>query len=236
MVHLHRIYWARTFLANDKGSTGQSVHAPRTTVRIHWYTMSRRATINLTIRSLALLLLLLLLVACASSPKESETTSQSVSSSVTAAPDGAASSAEDGVGGSCSLDVPVDMAEEERIQAVLHAEGQFIVAQDIDNLMRLWDDDSQIADAKNTPDSSDDDQVWNGKDAIRHRYVRIVFPGAPATIQPTDLQININGRAATISATTQIDSEVSPAGDRWQLINRDDCWTIQRLTYNLEPK
>ena len=126
------------------------------------------------------------------------------------------------------------MAEEELIQAVLNAESQFVVAQDIDGLMALWGTESQIIDAKNTPDAPDDDQVWNGKDAIRHRYVRIVFPGAPAASQPSDIQISITDREATVSATTQIGDEVSPAGDRWQLFNDAGCWVIQRLTYNLE--
>ena len=109
-----------------------------------------------------------------------------------------------------------------------------IVIQDIDRLMRLWSTGSQIADAKNTPDNAEDDQLWIDRDAIRHRYVRVVFPGAPAAVQPADLDIEINDDQATVLSTTQIDSEVSPAGDRWDLVKVDGCWLIKGLTYNLE--
>lgn len=135
--------------------------------------------------------------------------------------------------GSCALEVGDDAAES-AISAVLAAEGQFVVQQNIDALMALWDADGQIIDAKNTPDDSGDDQVWNGRDAIRNRYVRVVFPGAPSAVQPADLTVNISGNAAVVTATTQIGSEISPAGDRWQLRQDANCWLISSLTYNLE--
>jgi hypothetical protein len=117
---------------------------------------------------------------------------------------------------------------------VLAAEGELVVRQEIGALMALWAEESQIADAKYTADDTGDDQSWNGKDAIRNRYVRIVFPGAPASAQPADLEIALDGDQATVRATTQIGAEVSPAGDRWVLVKEDGCWTIQSLTYNLE--
>jgi hypothetical protein len=118
---------------------------------------------------------------------------------------------------------------------VLTAEGESVVSQDIDTLMRLWATDGQVSDAKNTPDNDADNQNWGGKDAIRHRYVRTVFPGAPASVRPSDLKIVIDNDQATVTATTHIGEEVSPAGDRWQLVRVDGCWLIQSLTYNLEP-
>lgn len=139
--------------------------------------------------------------------------------------------------GSCGLgDVEPSMSDEEVIRQVLHAEGELVVAQDIDGLMALWDADGTIADAKNTPDDQSDDQVWTGRDAIRHRYVRIVFPGAPAEAQPADLQTVLIEGGAVVTATTQIGNEVSPLGDRWELIQRDGCWLLRTLTYNLEAE
>ena len=138
--------------------------------------------------------------------------------------------------GSCALDLAADASPEEAIRAVLLAEGELVVKQDIDALMRLWVEDGRVADAKNTPDTDDDDQNWEGKDAIRHRYVRTVFPGAPDQAQPSDLDIALNGDQATVVATTHIGSEISPAGDRWELARVDGCWMIRSLTYNLEAK
>jgi hypothetical protein len=127
-------------------------------------------------------------------------------------------------------------SDEEAIRSVLMAEGEFVVAQKIDALMKLWSEGAKVIDAKNTPDIPDDDQAWLNKDAIRHRYVRIVFPGAPAQADPKDLQIQLMENNAIITATTQIGAEVSPGGDRWVLIKQGNCWGIQSLTYNLEPK
>jgi len=72
-------------------------------------------------------------------------------------------------------------------------------------------------------------------DAIRHRYVRTVFPGAPTEIQPANLQIELDGDNAVVIATTRIGDEISPSGDRWELTRQNDCWLIQSLAYNLEP-
>ncbi len=109
------------------------------------------------------------------------------------------------------------------------------MSQEIDALMALWADGSYVANAKHTPDDPEDDQFWRDKDAIRHRYVRTVFPGAPAAAVPADLTIAITGDQADVRSTTQIGGEISPAGDRWTLVKRGDCWLIESLTYNLEP-
>jgi hypothetical protein len=138
--------------------------------------------------------------------------------------------------GSCTLDLPAGAGDEEAIAAVIHAEGQLVVDQQIDALMALWTDGSSITNAKNTPDAAQDDQFWRDKDAIRHRYVRTVFPGAAQQATPADLKITLEGNRATVSATTHIGDEISPAGDRWTLVKRGNCWLLENLTYNLEPQ
>jgi hypothetical protein len=136
--------------------------------------------------------------------------------------------------GSCILQLAEDASDEASISAVLAAEGQLVVKQDIDQLMKLWAEGGQVTNAKNTPGQTEDDQHWLDKDAIRHRYVRTVFPGAPQQAAPADLVITIQGDQAVVTATTQIGNEVSPAGDRWILVKQDGCWLIESLTYNLE--
>ena len=54
-----------------------------------------------------------------------------------------------------------------------------MVSQDIGGLMNLWAPEAVIADAKHTPDNPNDDARWRGRDAIRERYVVLVFPGNP---------------------------------------------------------
>jgi hypothetical protein len=137
------------------------------------------------------------------------------------------------LGGSCTLENVTD--DESAIRALLVAEGQLVVSQDIDTLMRLWVESGRVVDAKNTPDAMDDDQVWDGRDAIRHRYVRTVFPGAPALVDHGDENITIDGDQAHVESTTTIGNEVAPAGDRWEMVRQDNCWYLASLTYNLEP-
>lgn len=139
--------------------------------------------------------------------------------------------------GSCTLLLSTageTVTDETAIAAVLNAESDFVVRQEIEALMQLWASGAYIADAKNTPDDPADDQRWLDRDAIQHRYVRTVFPGAPASASPKDLVYDISGDEATITATTQIGEEVSPAGDRWTLARENGCWVITSLTYNLE--
>ena len=107
--------------------------------------------------------------------------------------------------GSCSLGLAAGGSDEDAIRAVLAAEGELVVAQDIEPLMQLWAEEGVVADAGNTPERTDDDQRWIAKDAIRHRYVRTVFPGAPSAAQPADLDIAIDGDAATVRAKVALD-------------------------------
>ncbi|HHW84839.1 MAG TPA: hypothetical protein GX400_01355 [Chloroflexi bacterium] len=138
--------------------------------------------------------------------------------------------------GSCGLGLAPGYSDDDAIRAVIEAEGRLVVSQEIDALMALWTEDAYVANAKNTPDDTADDQFWRGQDAIRHRYVRVVFPGAPAAAQPPELVIDRDGARAIVTATTRIGSEVAPAGDRWVLVKRNGCWQIASLTYNLEAR
>lgn len=136
--------------------------------------------------------------------------------------------------GSCGLGLAAGSDNATMIRAVLEAEGKLVVAQAIDDLMALWAEDAFVANAKNTAHDASDDQFWRGKDAIRHRYVRTVFPGAPAAVAPAELAIELDAGRAVVTATTRIGNEVAPAGDRWTLVKQGDCWLIESLTYNLE--
>ncbi len=139
--------------------------------------------------------------------------------------------------GSCTLRLAEGTSDADAVAAVIRAEGETVVAQQIDALMSLWADGATITNAKHTPDDASDDQFWRDKDAIRHRYVRTVFPGAPAKALPADLAISFTDDAtASVTATTRIGGEVSPAGDRWTVVRRDGCWLLQNLTYNLEAQ
>ncbi|MCS6825164.1 MAG: hypothetical protein NZ553_00980 [Caldilinea sp.] len=138
--------------------------------------------------------------------------------------------------GSCSLNLPDGADDTTAIRVMIVAEGQMVVAQEIDALMMLWSEDGYVADARHTPDRLEDDQSWHGVDAIRHRYVRVVFPGAPTDATPSDMEVKIAGDHAVVTATTRIGAEIAPGGDRWTLVRQNGCWLLESLTYNLEPR
>jgi ketosteroid isomerase-like protein len=131
---------------------------------------------------------------------------------------------------------PQPASDEEAIRQLIVSEGQGVVSQDIAGLVDLWAADAVIADAKHTPDDSNDDARWNGRDAIRERYVVLVFPGNPTSAGATDVKLDIQGDQATAVSTTAIGSEVAPGGDRWTFAKQGGRWWITGLTYNLEPE
>lgn len=131
---------------------------------------------------------------------------------------------------------PSPATDEEAVRQLVWSEGRAVVSQDIAGLMDLWAVDATIVDARHTPELTDDDARWRGKDAIRERYVILVFPGNPQAAEAKDVRITFHGDRATATSTTAIGSELSPAGDRWTFVKRDGRWWIEGLTYNLEPQ
>ena len=131
---------------------------------------------------------------------------------------------------------PQPATAEEAVRQLVVSEGQNLVSQDIEGLMDLWADDATITDAKHTPDNPDDDARWTGKDAIRERYVVLVFPGNPQTAGDPNVQITVEGETALALGTSTIGGELSPGGDRWTFVKRADRWWIASLTYNLEAE
>jgi ketosteroid isomerase-like protein len=131
---------------------------------------------------------------------------------------------------------PQPASDEEAIRQLIVSEGRGVVSQDIAGLMDLWAADAVITDAKHTPENPDDDARWNGRDAIRERYVVLVFPGNPTAAGAADIELDIQGDRASAVSTTAIGSEVAPGGDRWTFQRADGRWWITGLTYNLEAK
>lgn len=130
---------------------------------------------------------------------------------------------------------PQPATDEEAVIQLVWSEGRAVVAKDIAALMDLWAPEATIVDAKHTPEKPEDDARWRGRDAIRERYVVLVFPGNPQSSAAQDLKLSFDGDRAIAVSTTAIGSEVSPGGDRWTFIRRDGRWWIESLTYNLEP-
>ena len=122
---------------------------------------------------------------------------------------------------------PQPASAEDAVRQLIRAEGAAVVAQDIAGLMDLWSIDGTITDAKHTPNDPADDAVWRGKDAIRERYVVLVFPGNPQSAGTRDVRVTIEGDHAAATSTTVIGSEVAEGGDSWSFVRHDGRWWIQ---------
>lgn len=131
---------------------------------------------------------------------------------------------------------PVPATDEEAIRQLLDAEAEAVVAQDIERLREIWAEDAVVVDANHTPDQPEDDARWQGWDAIRDRYVVVVFPGNPQQVAHPIVEMVITGDTAVVTTTTQIGAETAVAGDRWTFARREGRWWITSLTYNLEPE
>ncbi len=124
--------------------------------------------------------------------------------------------------------------DKEAIAATIQAEAQGVAEQNIDKVMSLWAEGSEIRDVNHTPNDPSDDVVWSGKDAIRERYVKVVFPGNPSVVSHPEMKLSIHGNKAVVTTTTRIGNEVAPAGDRWTLQKVRGKWLLTSLAYNLE--
>jgi hypothetical protein len=124
--------------------------------------------------------------------------------------------------------------DDEAIRRLIADEGAGLVRQDTGALMDLWADDAVITDAKQTPDNLSDDLTRQGKDAIRSRYVVLVFPGRPQPTDANDVQVQFAGDRPTVGRTTATGSGLNQGSDRWTFVMRGGRWRIESLTYNLE--
>jgi len=129
----------------------------------------------------------------------------------------------------------VSRSDREAILALMTAEAEAAVHDDAEHLLALWAVEGLIRDANHTPDDPTDDHIWVGHDAILSRYFTIVFPLHLTHLTRTDVLLTVEGDTATAVATTVIEGEVSPGGERWTFGRVDGAWRITSVVFNLEP-
>lgn len=110
---------------------------------------------------------------------------------------------------------------EQAIPSLIEIERVGSIEGDLALLGQLWSDDARIIDGRNTA-ASDDDYVWDGKDAILDRYVVAVFPNPPPPMtESLFLDVLVDGdRASVINGV-----------DHWRFVRRGDRWWITELAY-----
>ncbi len=128
---------------------------------------------------------------------------------------------------------PVPANDEEAIRQLIVAEGEAVVQQDIDRLQGMWASDGVVTDANHTASNTSDDKTWKSWNAIRDRYVNIVFPSSPGSAEHPNIRITITGDTASAVADTKIGVTNAKDNDRWTFRKMDGQWKITSLTFSL---
>ncbi len=131
---------------------------------------------------------------------------------------------------------PVPKDDEDAIRQLIVAEGEAVVQQDIDRLQGMWASDGVVTDANRTPTNSGDDKTWKNWQAIRDRYVNIVFPSNPAFAEHPNIRVTISGDTANAVADTKIGVTNLKDNDKWTFRKMDGQWKITSLTFSLAPQ
>ena len=111
--------------------------------------------------------------------------------------------------------------------ALVQAERQAAIDNDIGLLRQLWAEDAQIEDGRGTSETTDD-YHWQGRQAIFDRYRVAVFPNPPAPHDRTPtLQVIVDGNRATTIDTQN--------GDQWEFVFVEGRWWLVVLRYGVSP-
>jgi ketosteroid isomerase-like protein len=130
----------------------------------------------------------------------------------------------------------VPASDEEAIRQLISAEGEAVVQQDIDRLQGIWASDGVVTDANRTPDNTSDDKTWKGWQAIRDRYVNIVFPSNPASAEHPNTRVTITGDTASAVSDTKIGITNVKDNDKWTFRKITGQWKLTSLSFGVAPK
>jgi cellulose synthase/poly-beta-1,6-N-acetylglucosamine synthase-like glycosyltransferase len=135
---------------------------------------------------------------------------------------------------------------EEQAGAVLVVESEAAVDGDVEKALSLWSPEGMIVDENFSPGYAGDDQVWQGRDALRERYGREFKQRRYLSNRHLNLDITIeNGQAIIVNdldAVVQSDRSAKSKRlqlartDRWFLKQVDGRWEIVRLELNRTPQ
>lgn len=131
---------------------------------------------------------------------------------------------------------PVPASDEEAIRQLINAECEAVVQQDVDRLQGMWAPNGVVIDANHTKDNTGDDVTWKNWDALRDRYVNLVFPSNPTFCEHPNIQVVINGNQATATNSLKIGTTNCENCNAWVFNKGSDGWRIVSLTYNLNPQ
>lgn len=130
----------------------------------------------------------------------------------------------------------VPATDEEAIRQLMNAECEAVVQQDIDRLQGIWSPNGVVIDANHTKDNTGDDVTWKNWDALRDRYVNIVFPSNPTFCEHPNIKVTLNGNNASATNSLKIGTTNCDNCNAWTFTKGNEGWRITSLTFNLNPE
>ena len=131
---------------------------------------------------------------------------------------------------------PVPASDEEAIRQLINAECEAVVQQDVDRLQSMWSNNGVVTDANHSKENAGDDVTWKNWEALRDRYVNLIFPSNPTFCEHPDIQVTINGNNAVATSSVKIGVTNCQNCNQWTFTKGGDGWRIVALTYNLNPQ
>lgn len=131
---------------------------------------------------------------------------------------------------------PTPPNDTEAVTQLLDAECSAVVNQNLDDLQSIWASDGVITDANHTSDNANDDQVWKKWEAIRDRYVNLVFPSNPTFCEHPNLKVQFALPDATATTDVKIGVTNCAGCNAWKFTKGQNGWKITQLTYNLNAQ
>lgn len=98
----------------------------------------------------------------------------------------------------------------------------------------MWTSTGVVSDANYTKDNTADDVTWKNWDALRDRYVNIVFTSNPTFCENRNIQVTITGDSAVANSAVSIG--VTNNSNAWGFTKDGSGWKIASLTYNLNQQ
>ncbi len=131
---------------------------------------------------------------------------------------------------------PTPATDEEALRQLINAECEAVVQQDVDRLQAMWSANGLVTDANHTKDNTSDDVTWKNWDALRDRYVNVIFPSNPTFCEHANIQAKVTLPNATATSSVKIGTTNCNDCNIWTFTKGNDGWKITSLTYNLNPQ
>jgi hypothetical protein len=134
-----------------------------------------------------------------------------------------------------SVEQEVPLMDQRDITAVIANEVKGLITQDLAQLQSLYAPDAIVIDRGGTPDSPEDDRIWNGWDSIATRY-EALFDLQISSLTLVDLSVTMEeGEAIGTYDGVILNNAYYADEGVYNLRERNGQWVITQVQFGLKP-